>query len=105
MEGAVTGVAIAAVLNSATTRTHMETAVQLEMTEGEAFFHYGLASPERLRIELSAVFGRLRRRTSHQVSQPHVLITEQLGKLADLRREGLMSEEEYAVAKQRLLSE
>jgi hypothetical protein len=108
VEGAVTGMAVAALLNAATTQTKMETVLQLEATDAEAFFHYGLAPPDRLRIELSAVFGRLRRERSHsgqELQPPDAELTDQLLKLADLRREGLLSPDEFEAAKRRLLGD
>lgn len=104
LEGAVTGIAIAALLNAATTSSRMETVLQLEASNAEAFFHYGRATPERLRIELSAVFGRIRRQTAPPTQkESEVGIADQLSKLADLRREGMLSDEEFDAAKRRLI--
>jgi hypothetical protein len=103
-EGAATGIAIAALLNAATSKSRMETVLQLEGSDAEAFFHYGRATPERLRIELSAVFGRVRKETEGPRQQAgEVGVADQLSKLADLRREGLLSPEEFGAAKRRIL--
>lgn len=100
--------AIAALLNAATTRTHMETVLRIEAENAEAFFHYGLAPPERLRIELSAVFGRIRRKEvgdRPKSQSPNTELTDQLVKLADLHREGLLSADEFESAKRRLFGD
>lgn len=100
-EGAATGIAIAAILNAATMRTQMETVLRIQAVEAEGFFHYWRATPERLRIELSAVFGRVRRRDEPSTDAGG--IAGQLSKLAELHREGSLSTEEFEVAKRKLL--
>ena len=66
-EGAVTGNRdCPALLNAATTSARMETVLQLEALNAEAFFHYGRWSTpwSDQRLQLSAVFGRIRRQAA-----------------------------------------
>ena len=104
LEGAVTGIAIATLLNAATTKTSMETVLQIEAVDGEGFFHYGKTTPAGLRIQLSPVFGRLGREpelpaAAHASSG----MADEIRKLADLRNEGLLTDEEFEIGKRRLL--
>jgi hypothetical protein len=104
LEGAVVGMVVASMLNALTTQTKMETVLQFETQDIEAFFHYGRSTPEALRIDLSEVFGQVRR-ASAPTEEPRssdVELADRLVKLADLRREGLLSAEEFEAAKRRL---
>lgn len=106
LEGAAVGVGVAAVLNSLTTKTRMETVLRLATTNGEVFLHYGSLPPDRLRIALSSFFGRLTRQLASAASSSDERSDDfaaQLERLADLRREGLLTEEEFANAKARVL--
>jgi hypothetical protein len=104
LEGAATGIVISSLLNAATTQTQMETILQLEGTKAEGFFHYGGAPPARLRIELSAVFGRMKdSREPGGTPAAESGLADQLLKLADLKREGLLSDEEFEAAKRQIL--
>lgn len=60
VEGAITGIAIGALLNKLTTRTQVFTFIQIETVKGEIFLHYPGAEPGALRIELSPVFVQVR---------------------------------------------
>jgi hypothetical protein len=61
VEGAVEGMAVAAVLNALTTRTKINTYLSLETASGELHFHYSLMEPGALRVALSPVFTLLTR--------------------------------------------
>jgi len=96
-EGALQGIAIAAVLNLLTTRTKVHTFMQFVAHQGEVFLHYGGLEPGALRVVLSPVFTHLRR------SDPGWL-DARLQRLDGLRSQGSLSEEQFASLKARLLS-
>jgi hypothetical protein len=58
--GAVEGMAIATVLNSLTTKTNVNTVIQVQTASGELFLHTSSAAAEPLRVSLSPAFTRLR---------------------------------------------
>lgn len=96
-EGALQGMAIAAVLNLLMSRTKVHTFLQIVTHQGELFLHYGGLEPGALRIVLSPVFAHLRR------SDPGWL-DARLQRLDTLRSQGTLSEEQFALLKVRLLS-
>ena len=96
-EGAVQGMAIAAVLNLLTSRSKVHTFLQIVTHQGEIFLHYGGLEPGALRIALSPVFTHLRR------SDPGWL-DARLQRLDALRSQAALSEEQFASLKARLLS-
>jgi hypothetical protein len=56
VQGALTGIAIAGLLNALTTRSEILTIVHVELVAGEFFALYGGAEPHALRISLSPAF-------------------------------------------------
>jgi hypothetical protein len=56
IEGAVKGIAIASIANWLTTRTSVNTLIQVRHPEFEVFIHHGRFTPGDLRIMLSAAF-------------------------------------------------
>jgi hypothetical protein len=103
LTGAVEGMAIAAVLNSLTTQTSMDTVLRVQTHIGEMFFHSDSLAPEALRMSLSAAFTKLRQKdASGTPSSGDVL--EKLAKLADLLERGAITREEFDKLKSDLLS-
>jgi hypothetical protein len=103
LEGAAIGIGIASVLNSLTTRTEMETVLRIRTSEGEAFFHYGSATPAALRITLSRFFGSVAANRGGSAVAAETSLVDEFERLAALRREGMISDIEFLEAKQRLL--
>jgi hypothetical protein len=101
-EGAVEGMAVAAVLNAVTTRTQIRTVIRLSSDDDEMFFHYEGATPETLRVQLSAVLARIGTRPS-QDSGSALDPVERLERLAALHSAGHLSDDEFRDAKARLL--
>ena len=67
VDGALTGIAVATVLNSITSRTKIHTHLSLITNSGELHVHYAKMEPGALRIELASVFTALRRNDSNWV--------------------------------------
>ena len=61
VEGALTGVAIASILNALTTKSKIHTFISFITNIGELHFHYSGMEPSALRIALASVFTTLRR--------------------------------------------
>lgn len=61
LDGAVSGMLIAGVLNALTTRTSVLTVVALTTTDGEVWFANTSVEPAALRVELAPAFVMVRR--------------------------------------------
>jgi len=103
VKGAATGILAATVLNSLTSRTDIDTVVALSDSTQELYFHYDKETPEALRMRLAPVFVKLREKSVPQ-DRSSSLVTD-LSQLAELLRNGSISEEEFAVAKGRLFGQ
>jgi hypothetical protein len=111
LAGGIEGMAIAAVLNTITTRTAIKTVVRIQGTSCELFLLHTRLTPEQLRIELSRTLGAIRAvradevtpkpsTEAHHVPQSPV---EELTKLADMLGKGLLTREEFDLMKAKIL--
>lgn len=108
--GSLEGMAIAGVLNALTTRKSITTILRIEGTNCEFFFLYTQATPEQLRIRMSAALGAIRAEkaaqrpipTAGQPPAPTSLAGE-LARLADLLNAGLLTREEFDQLKARII--
>ena len=85
--GALEGMALAAILNTLTTRTQIHTILEIITHRGELFVHYGDIEPSALRIALSPVFARLR-------ELDPAWLTDRLNRLTSLRDRNILSAEQ-----------
>lgn len=105
-KGAAEGMLVASVLNSVTTKTEFQTVVGITTSNWQLILLSDRTTPDRLRIELAPVFGRIR---SHHTAAAKPTsghsddLAGQIARLADLHRSGALTEEEFANAKQRLI--
>ena len=90
--GALEGMALSAMLNAATTKTSIDTFIEILTLSTEMFFHWDGSGPAALRMFLSPVFIRLR-----QLDLRTAL--EQMERLAALRARNMLTEEEFAQLK------
>jgi hypothetical protein len=110
--GAIEGMAVAAVLNTLTTRTSITTIVRIQGTSCELFLLHTKLTPEQLRITMSHPLGAIRSARATQVAEevhyqaPAVPRSpvEELAKLADMLDKGLLTREEFDLMKGELLS-
>jgi hypothetical protein len=107
IDGAAEGMLIASALNMLTTRAKVDTVICLRTSSAELFVHHGTETPDALRMRLSQVFNILRARAaplpkSQGPDQDHVV--ERLAKLADLLDRGVLTQDEFAALKSKLLS-
>jgi Short C-terminal domain len=105
-KGAAEGMLAASVINRVFRKRTTHTIVWIRSVSGELCFHHDIDDPDSLRLRLSPVFVRLREESKSDSvpSSPvgHELVY-QLERLASLHERGLLSHDEYAAAKARLL--
>lgn len=97
VDGALTGMAIAGVLNALTTQKTVQTFLALTTNFGELHLHYRSMEPAALRIFLSDVYVRLRQLNTQWRKQRQAVIDGQLAS-------GAITEEEAATFQARLLA-
>jgi Short C-terminal domain len=111
VSGAVEGMAIAAVLNTLTTRTSVKTIVRIQGTSCELFLLHTRLAPEQLRIAMSRPLGAIRSAramqatagTRHEAPVATPSPVQELTKLADMLEKGLLTREEFDLMKSKLL--
>lgn len=106
--GAAEGAAIAGVLNAMTTKTKINNVVRIVTRSSGYLFHNATYSPSMLAGSFEMLTSRIlqaRLTQQTQVNQtiPELDPVEQLTKLAELRQAGVVSEEEFAAAKSKIL--
>jgi hypothetical protein len=108
LEGAAAGILAATALNAVTTRTTVTTFLTIRCQYQELTFLYAGATPHAVQLGLAHVFGALR-----HAAQPEVADTrpapadpvERLGKLGQLHAQGMLTDEEFDAAKQKILGD
>ena len=101
VQGAVTGIVIASLINSATTRKSTNTFLRIVTTTGEAIFHFNDIEPDELRLVLSPLFVSIEKnRLGHTPVQS---LTSELEKLNQLKIQGVITESEFETAKAKIL--
>lgn len=106
LEGAAIGMLVAATANELTTKTSIDAVIYLQTRDAELFFHHSGTTPEALRWVLSPVFSKLRALqppSEHSAKTDGSVVADQLSKVADLHERGLLTDEEFASAKARIL--
>lgn len=105
----VDDMAAAPVVRSLVARTRMDTSLRIETGEGEAVFHCESATPDELRTSLAPFLTTLRRgggrpeENGAEENGANDGVAKELVKLADLKSRGLLTDEEFAVAKAMVL--
>lgn len=107
--GMLTGMAVASVLSAASTKTvdRVETIIRFGWTDGQLTMVNETQTPERMAVLLAPVVQMLRERASTNAPTGAATgsLVGQLRELAELHGAGALSDEEFALAKQRLLTE
>jgi hypothetical protein len=101
----VVGIAAATAINRATTKTTIQTNVHVITTGAEYVFLSSKYGVEPLRNSLAPVFTRIRAARRVAASHSSASLADQLGDLARLRESGALTDDEFRVAKARLLSD
>lgn len=102
LAGAADGIALAALVNALTTRTVTNTYVRLASKDAEVFLHTDQLDSAPLRLLLSPAVVRMEAR---RMSPTRTSLADELEKLHRLFQSGVLSDQEYAVAKARVLSD
>jgi len=104
--GAAEGMAMAALLNSLTTKTSIHTTVRLEAQDAELFFFTDQAPPKTLYMQFAEVRARINAATPAALPAPesNADLADQLLQLGTMFEKGLLTADEFAAAKARLLS-
>ena len=110
LASAAEGVAIAAVLNTLTSRVKIKTVLRVQSRSAEIFFLNRRLEPDQLRIELSRALGAIRQVESSKeaptpADRPSEArpILDELERLASLLDRGLLTREEFDTLKSRLI--
>lgn len=122
VKGALEGMAMAAILNKLTTKTSVTTIIEIQDRERDIIWLSETISPAQLDFSLKPVYAKLR--VAHGMAaqaprpapapsavappiatreEPPADVVQQLEKLAELRRAGVLSEAEFERAKARAL--
>jgi Short C-terminal domain len=105
LEGAAAGMLVASALNGLTSRTQVETLVNLRTENWGVIVHYGQQTPEQLRISLTGPLAKVadqRRETPAAQSRD---AAAQLSEVGELHSSGILTDEEFAAAKARILGQ
>ncbi|HZW11687.1 MAG TPA: hypothetical protein VFF81_00655 [Noviherbaspirillum sp.] len=100
--GAAEGIALAALVNALTTRTMTNTYVRLASTDAEVFLHTDQLDSAPLRLLLSPAVVRMEAR---RMSPVRTSPADELEKLHRLHHSEALTDQEYALAKARFLSD
>lgn len=109
LAGAAEGMIIASVLNALTTRTTIQTIVEVQDRTRDFIFFSDKETPEQLRLRLRPVEARLRQladgrdRQQQSPSPSEVDPLERLERLGQLQRQGVLTDDEFEAAKREIL--
>jgi hypothetical protein len=107
LAGAAEGIAMAALLNSLTAKTSIQTTVRIQAQDAEVFLFTDQAVPRDLEMRLAEVRGKIRAAVDQPVRQAQaggLDISERLLRLGEMLDKGQLTPNEFAQAKARLLS-
>lgn len=102
-KGAAEGMIAASILNRLTTRHKIHTLLRLQANDLEAFFFCSTKTPQSLRMELAEVLHKIRDARERQSRTLGPDVGDQLAQLGQMFQDGLLSTEEFAAAKGKLL--
>jgi hypothetical protein len=104
LAGFAIGAVAAGAMNALTTRTRVQTLLRVETLDGEMNLFTSETTPDDLDLQLADARLHIRRRAAvPAATDPDPL--ERLERLARLRRDGVLSDEEFDTQKQRLLEQ
>ena len=108
LAGAAEGMIVASVLNALSTRTTIQTIVEIQDRTLDLIFFHSRATPQQLRLTLLPVEAKLRqfadeKETRQRQGDVAVDPLDRLEKLTRLHRDGALTDEEFSAAKRTLL--
>jgi len=100
IEGFIKGAVAAAVINAATTKSSTNTFLKITSNRGEIFLHTAMCEPAELRMILSPLSVNIANRIGKTRS---VSVADELSKLNDLVKSGVITEDDFLSAKNKIL--
>lgn len=100
LEGFIKGAVTAAVINAATTKSTTNTLLKITSKNGEIFLHTSMCEPQELQMILSPLSISLSNRSEKSTAS----VADELAKLNDLVKAGVITEEDFNNAKIKLIS-
>ena len=107
IEGAAKGILAATVINVLTTRTKTNTYLRLSTSSAEMMLHITALDPTELRLLLSSAFVKIeanKKNEATQKSHSDTMLSDEIVKLHRMFQGGILTEEEFVLAKTGLLS-
>jgi hypothetical protein len=105
--GFAVGAAASMALNKVTTRTEVETHLRITTNRGEVNLYTNQITSNDLEMSLSEIRTRIRQVNSQgqlQSPAPHIAsLSDELLKISELHKSGVLTDEEFQAAKQRLI--
>lgn len=103
LEGFLQGAVAAAVINAATTKSSTNTFIRLLSNTGEIYLHTTEIEPAALKMKLSPVFVNLANRSKKAAGNSGGSISEEIERLQNLMKDGVISQEEFDSAKKKII--
>ena len=105
--GFAVGAAASMALNKVTTRTEVQTLVRITTNRGEVNLYTNQITPNDLEMSMSEIRTRIRQVNSQgQLQSPapnSTSLSDELLKISELHKSGVLTDEEFQAAKQRLI--
>ena len=101
VEGFIKGAVVAEIVNKATSKTTTNTFLRIMTSESELYFHTCEKEPAQLQILFSKVFVHINSSKNTKVNVTG--ISDELVKLHSLLKDGVLTQDEFDVAKRNLL--
>lgn len=102
IEGFIKGAVTAAVINAATTKSNTNTFLKITSNKGEIFLHTAMCEPAELRMILSPLSINITNRIG---KAGNVSVADELSKLNDLVKSGVITENDFLNAKNKILGQ
>lgn len=102
-EGAVWGIAAASVINALTTTSTTNTFLTIATRRSSLTIHTSQYDTEALRMRLSSIIAAAESRANLPAESTNADIPGKIKQLGELKAQGLLSEEEFTIAKMKIL--
>lgn len=103
LEGFLQGAIAATLINAATTKSTINTFLRILTKTGELYIHTSEIEPINLKMELSPVFVYLANKPQEHSGGTSNFIAEEIAKLHQLKIDGLLDDDEFKAAKNKIL--
>jgi hypothetical protein len=104
LEGFLQGAIAATLINAATTKSTTNTFLRILTKTGELYIHTSEIEPINLKMELSPAFVYLANKPQELSGGASSLIAEEIAKLHQLKLDGLLDDDEFKIAKNKILN-